>query len=80
MLPNLGRSQIKMFKHINSDICTRRLNFIEGQEKEEMKLCVMILSVPWYMFNGLKHTTILSHYHTITAMEAQLYYFNLIMR
>ena len=26
-----------------------------------MKLCLMILSVPWYMFNGLEHTAILSH-------------------
>jgi hypothetical protein len=39
---------MQFFKHINSDICTRRLNFIEGQEEEEMKLCLMILSVPWY--------------------------------
>jgi hypothetical protein len=23
-----------------------------------MKLCLMILSVPWYMFNGLEHTAI----------------------
>jgi len=26
-----------------------------------MKLCLIILSVPWYMFNGLEHTAILSH-------------------
>ena len=26
-----------------------------------MKLCLMILSVPWYMLNGLEHTAILSH-------------------
>ena len=35
-----------------------------GQEEEEMKLCLMILSVPWYMFNGLEHTVILSHFLT----------------
>jgi hypothetical protein len=27
-----------------------------------MKLCLMILSVLWYMFNGLEHTAILSHF------------------
>ena len=32
-----------------------------GQEEEEMKLCLMILSVPWYM---LEHTAILSHFLT----------------
>jgi hypothetical protein len=32
------------------------------QEEEEMKLCLMILSVPWYMFNGLENTAILSHF------------------
>jgi hypothetical protein len=26
-----------------------------GQEEEEMKLCLIILSVPWYMLNGLEH-------------------------
>jgi hypothetical protein len=25
-----------------------------------MKFCLMILSVPWYMFNELEHTAILS--------------------
>ena len=30
-----------------------------------MKLCLMILSVPWYMFNGLEHTAILSHFFTL---------------
>ena len=30
-----------------------------------MKLCLMILSVPWYVFfNGLEHTAILSHFLT----------------
>jgi hypothetical protein len=29
-----------------------------------MKLCLMILSVPWYMFNGLEHIAILSHFLT----------------
>jgi hypothetical protein len=33
-----------------------------GQEEEEMKLCLMILSVPWYMLNGLEHIAILSHF------------------
>ena len=36
-----------------------------GQEEEEMKLCLMILSVPWYLFNGLEHTAILSQFLTI---------------
>ena len=30
-----------------------------------MKLCLMILSVPWYLFNGLEHTAILSQFLTI---------------
>ena len=30
-----------------------------------MKLCLMILSVPWYVFNGLEHTAILSHFFNI---------------
>ena len=40
-----------------------------GQEGEEMKmkLCLMTLSVPWYMFNGLEHTAILSHFLTFIA-------------
>jgi hypothetical protein len=41
-----------------------------------MKVCLMILSVPWYMFNGLEHTAILSHFLTfITEVvpEFQLY-------
>ena len=29
-----------------------------------MKLCLIILSVPWYMFNVLEHTAILSHFLT----------------
>ena len=77
MLPNLGRSPIKKFKHINSDICTRRLNFIEGQvqEEEEMKLFNNIVSpiMGWYMFNGLEHTAILSHFLTfITGSSSRL--------
>ena len=36
-----------------------------GQEEKEMKLCLMILSVPWYMLNGLEHTGILSHFFNI---------------
>ena len=44
-----------------------------GQEEEEMKLCLMKLSVPWYMFNGLKHTAILSHFLTfITGSSSRL--------
>ena len=27
-----------------------------------MKLCLMILSVPWYMFNGLEHNAIVSNF------------------
>jgi hypothetical protein len=49
---------------------TQRLNFIE---EEEMKICLMILSVPWYMLNGLKHTVILSHFLTfITGSSSRV--------
>ena len=38
-----------------------------------MKFCLMILSVPWYMFNGLEHTAILSHFLTfITESSSKL--------
>ena len=38
-----------------------------------MKLCLMILSVPWFMFNGLEHTAILSHFITfITGSSSRL--------
>jgi hypothetical protein len=38
-----------------------------------MKFCLMILSVPWYMFNGLEHTAILSHFLTfITESSSRL--------
>ena len=38
-----------------------------------MKLCLMILSVPWYMFNGLEHTAILNHFLTfITGSSSRL--------
>ena len=38
-----------------------------------MKLCLMILSVPWYIFNGLEHTAILSHFLTfITGSSSRL--------
>jgi hypothetical protein len=38
-----------------------------------MKLCLMILSVPRYMFNGLEHTAILSHFLTfITGSSSRL--------
>ena len=44
-----------------------------GQEEEEMKLCLMILSVPWYMFNGLEHTALLNHFLTfITGSSSRL--------
>ena len=32
-----------------------------------MKFCLKILSVPWYMFNGLEHTAILSHFSTFIS-------------
>ena len=32
-----------------------------------MKLCLMILSVPWFMCNGLEHTAILSYVITFIA-------------
>ena len=38
---------------------------VNGQEEEEMKLCLMILSVPWYMFNDLEHAAILSPFFNI---------------
>jgi hypothetical protein len=39
----------------------------------QMKLCLMILSVPWFMFNGLEHTAILSHFITfITGSSSRL--------
>ena len=38
-----------------------------------MKLCLTILSVPWYMFNGLEHTAILSHFLTfITGSSSKI--------
>ena len=38
-----------------------------------MKLCLMILSVPWYMFNRLEHTAMLSHFLTfITGSSPRL--------
>jgi hypothetical protein len=42
-----------------------------------MKLCLMILSIPWYkqmyMFNVLEHTAILSHFLTfITGSSSRL--------
>ena len=38
-----------------------------------MKLCLMIMSVPWYMVNGLEHTAILSHILTfITGSSSRL--------
>jgi hypothetical protein len=44
-----------------------------GQEEEEMKLCLKILSVPWYMLNGLEYTAILSHFLTfITGSSSRL--------
>jgi hypothetical protein len=44
-----------------------------GQEEEEMKLCLMILSVPWFMFNGLEYTAILSNFLTfITGSNSRL--------
>jgi hypothetical protein len=57
-----GRIQTFLKEGTNRGTQTQRLNF--GQEEEEMKLCLMILSVPWYMLNGLEHTAILSHFLT----------------
>jgi hypothetical protein len=38
-----------------------------------MKLCLMILSIPWFMLNGLEHTAILSHFLTfITGSSSRL--------
>ena len=33
-----------------------------------MKLCLMILSVPWYMLNGLEHAAIMSHFLTCITL------------
>ena len=35
-----------------------------------MKLCLMILSVPWYMFNDLEHTAILSPFLTFITRSS----------
>ena len=44
-----------------------------GKGEEEMNLCLTILSVPWYMFNGLEHTAILSNFLTfITGSSSRL--------
>jgi hypothetical protein len=38
-----------------------------------MKLCLMILSVPWNTLNGLEHTAILNHFLTfITGSSSRL--------
>ena len=38
-----------------------------------MKLCLMILSVPWTMFNGLENTAILSNFLTfLTGSSCRL--------
>ena len=38
-----------------------------------MKLCLMILSVLWYMFNGIEHTATLSNFLTfITGSSSRL--------
>jgi hypothetical protein len=38
-----------------------------------MKLCLMILLIPWFMLNGLEHTAILSHFLTfITGSSSRL--------
>jgi hypothetical protein len=38
-----------------------------------MKLCLMILSIPWFMLNGLEHTAILSLFLTfITGSSSRL--------
>jgi hypothetical protein len=50
-----------------------------GQEEEEMKLYLMILSVPWYMFNGLEHTAILSHFLTFITGSSFTYLNNIIL-
>ena len=38
-----------------------------------MILCLMILSIPWYMFNGIEHTASLRHFLTfITGSSSRL--------
>jgi hypothetical protein len=39
-----------------------------GQGEKEMKLCLMILSVPWYMINGLEHIPIIILWDEVPAM------------
>ena len=54
------------------DVSISQKNYF-GQEEEEMKLCLTILSVPQYMFNGLEYTAILSHFLTfITGSSSRL--------
>jgi hypothetical protein len=38
-----------------------------------MKLCLMILSGPWYMFSGLEHTAILSHFITSSSRVSTIH-------
>jgi hypothetical protein len=72
--PNYGRNSIIF--HITNGLNSLHRKWYTGnqymvksaenrmriQEEEEMKLCLMILSVPWYMFNGLEHTAIFSNF------------------
>jgi hypothetical protein len=38
-----------------------------------MKLCLMVLSVPWYMLNGIEDTANLSHFLTfITGSSSRV--------
>jgi hypothetical protein len=38
-----------------------------------MKLCLMVLSVPWYMLNGIEDTAILSNFLTfITGSRLEI--------
>ena len=49
------------------------LAYYFGQDEDEMKLCLMILSVPWYMLNELEQTAILSHFLTfITGSSSRV--------
>jgi hypothetical protein len=53
--------------------CSLTLAYYFGQDEDEMKLCLMILSVPWYMLNELEHTAILNNFLTfITGSSSRV--------
>jgi hypothetical protein len=77
--PKLGNTYYYVMKQAPPEKLAKLVSIVTTrqfplqQEEEEMKLCLMILSVPWYMFNGLEHTAILSHFLTfITGSSSRV--------